>query len=177
MSAHEDVGLPTVKDGPPATAASSSLKPNPLSKLTVDDLTYSELDRHYVRLGRLCKTHKAHFWERIEWAAVFGGLSVLFFGGSVGGAVALIPFLATDPTHRDQVEYYVVIGVATFISILCLVGRMAIKKEQLISIDSEYEEFGVLISRYADELKQQEQQAAAARITSGEAVKRRPSGR
>jgi|GEM_PF-6809973 len=138
---------------PESGSGSWALSPDPKALATVEDLRLSELQGIHSKLGRVCKADRQHWWSRIEWDAVFGALAVLFFGGVIGGAIALVPFLASSPTHRTRIEYYAVLIVGFFLALLCVVARSAIRAERVASVAAIHNEVGEIVTRYEESLR------------------------
>lgn len=116
----------------------------------VDQVPYNQLLLHRKKLGRMCKADKDRAWQKIDKAAVLGVIALLFGGAAIGGAVALIPFFASDPDHRTKMEYFVVVGVTAAFALLAAFGRMAVKAEQMTSLTDLHDEFGGIVDDYKE---------------------------
>src|SRR5436305_13288405 len=109
---------------------------DPRATQTVDELRHSELMAIHRSLGRLFGIGRRWWSFHLEWHKIFGAAAVLFLGCAIGGGVALIPFLAADPSHVAKREYIELLAFTAAIGVLCLIARFAVRQQQVESIRS-----------------------------------------
>jgi hypothetical protein len=147
----------SIKSGDTSTSVPTSVSPAAGQYLTVDEMPYSTLDTFRNRIERLCRSRKRHFWQRWDWTGFFTTVSVLCFGGAVGGAIGAIPFWATEPSHRAKIEYMVVLVVVIVLAIGSLFGRIGRTSAEAESVEAIYHDFSGMVDGYKESIEHAEE--------------------
>jgi hypothetical protein len=95
----------------------------------VEHLRHSEMQSISDRLARV---------GDLSWASAWLTAATLFGGVLVGGGLALIPFLSTNPgpSVEDERLYFIALGMTALLTVVSIVGSLTAHKERAESISA-----------------------------------------
>lgn len=120
---------------PPSKGSRPRLRRSYRATTTVSGLRHSEMETISVRLGRVSK---------FPWASLWVTVATLCAGGLVGGLVALIPFVAANPSHTAKLYYFIVLGAVALACVLSVGAAWTThheRSESIAEIKADYDKY------------------------------------
>jgi hypothetical protein len=120
---------------------------------TLAEFRHNEIMRVHNSLARICGVNSKWWkpWSWMEWDKIFGALAILFWGGFIAAALAMIPFLDADPSKVAKREYKWLLAITGAFALIFTLVRLVVRSKEIESVATVYEYVDEIVASYEDE--------------------------